>query len=337
MAFILIHTRKNKPSPTSALTVPPTAPVQQFKFTKTNDISSSLTSKSRGIYKIYAITPIERLDIVERNIREYFQISKKWITISSDLFQSKWIEFQTTANADGIKISEYIQPPKMTTSKKIPTITGNSNPVLDDAQSLATALSSLSLTTPNTEDTSRDTMPISAPASVETNILSSSYWKNTTAFKKLTEKETQIQYYKRLNSSEEVLKLVVLESKPFGSACEIIIQELFQLGPRTSSQNDATRNGKKIEIKSARYWSCKDECVWQHLEMEHDYEYVLFVLVDFKMLKVWIIKKSVLMGDLQKAKVVTYQGKQGWWTKKSAILKYLTPISTIAELDEFIQ
>ena len=245
MAFILIHTRINKPSPT-------TAPVQQFKFTKTNDISSSLTSKSRGIYKIYVITPIEQLDIVESNIRECFQISKKWITISSDLFQSKWIEFQTTANADGIKISEYIQPPKTTTSK-IPTITGISSPVLDDVQSLATALSSLSLTTPNTEDTSRDTMPISAPASVETNILSSSYWKNTTAFKKLTEKETQIQYYKRLNSSEEVLKLVDLESKPFGSACETIIQELFQLGPRTSSQNDATRNGKKIEIKSARY------------------------------------------------------------------------------------
>lgn len=85
-----------------------------------------------------------------------------------------------------------------------------------------------------------------------TSILSADYWKNTNAFKTIKNKETQIKYYKKNDSCEEVLQLVDLESKPFGSESEKIIKEIFNLGPRTSSQN------KKIEIKSARYWVCNN-------------------------------------------------------------------------------
>lgn len=166
--------------------------------------------------------------------------------------------------------------------------------------------------------------------------LLSEYWKNTAAFTTIQEKETQIKHYKRMNASAEVLQLVELESKPFGSVCEKIISELFGLGPRTSSQNDATLNGKKIEIKTARYWAGKDDCMWQHLEPDHDYDYAMFVLLNFHGWKVWCIKKTDLM-DLREKKIVTFQGKQGWWTRKSAILPYLTPIYTLAELKVFIQ
>jgi hypothetical protein len=167
-------------------------------------------------------------------------------------------------------------------------------------------------------------------------ILSVAYWKNTNTFKAIKDKETQIKYYKKMNSSEEVLQLVDLESKPFGSESEKIIQEIFKLGPRTSTQNDGTRHGKKIEIKSARYWAGKDDCVWQHLEPEHDYEFAMLALLDFHGWKIWCIKKSQLMGELRDKKVVTFQGKQGWWTRKSAILPYLTAINSIEELDAFI-
>lgn len=173
--------------------------------------------------------------------------------------------------------------------------------------------------------------------SSDEDILSANYWKNTSSFKSIKDKETQIKYYKRMNSCDEVLQLVDLESKPFGTESEKIIQEIFKLEKRTSSQNDGTRHGKKIEIKSARYWACKDECVWQHLEEEHDYEYVLFSLLDFQGWKIWIINKSLLMGELRNKKIVTYQGKQGWWVKKSAIMPYLTPIKSINDLDKFIQ
>lgn len=162
------------------------------------------------------------------------------------------------------------------------------------------------------------------------------YWKNTAAFTTIQEKETQIKHYKRMNASPEVLQLVELESKPFGSVCEKIISELFGLGPRTSTQHDATLNGKKIEIKTARYWAGKDDCVWQHLEPDHDYDYAMFVLLNFHGWKVWCIKKTDLMA-LREKKIVTFQGKQGWWTRKSVILPHLTPIHTLAELQAFIQ
>lgn len=168
-------------------------------------------------------------------------------------------------------------------------------------------------------------------------ILSASSWKNTKTFKSIKDKETQIKYYKRMNSCDEILQLVDLESKPFGTESEKIIQEIFKLGPRTSSQNDGTRLGKKIEIKSARYWAGEDNCKWQHLEPNHDYEFVLFVILDFQGWKVWGMKKSLLMGELREKKIVTDQGKQGCWVKKSDILPYLTPIKNILDLDTFIQ
>jgi hypothetical protein len=171
----------------------------------------------------------------------------------------------------------------------------------------------------------------------KSDILSSSYWKNTKVFKSIKNKETQIKYYKRMNASEDVLQLVELNSKPFGSISEKIISEIFGLGLRTSSQNDGTFNDKKIEIKCARYWEGKDDCVWQHLEPDHDYEFALFVILDFHGWKVWSIKKSLLMGEMREKKIVTFQGKQGWWTRKMNILPYLTPIKSIADLREFVQ
>ena len=35
-------------------------------------------------------------------------------------------------------------------------------------------------------------------------------------------------------------------------------------------------------------------------------------------------------------KILTFQGKQGWWVKKNAILSYLTPIKNIKDIDAFI-
>lgn len=167
-------------------------------------------------------------------------------------------------------------------------------------------------------------------------ILSGASWKNTRAFKYIKEVETQIKYYKRMNASAEVLQLVELDSKPFGSVSEKIITEVFKMGPRTSTQNDGTFNGQKIEIKSARYWAGKDDCVWQHLEPDHDYTYALFALLDFQGWKIWCIKKSLLMGELRDKKIVTFQGKQGWWTRKSAIISYLTPIKNLQDLQDYV-
>ncbi len=167
-------------------------------------------------------------------------------------------------------------------------------------------------------------------------MLKSESWKLLRSFQAIKDKQTQLDYYTSMNATPEVLKLVSLDSKPFGSVCETIISELFEFGRRTSSQNDGTFHGKKIEIKTARYWAGVDDCRWQHLEPDHDYEIAMLVLLDFTEWKVWCIKKELLMGELREKKIVTFQGKQGHWTTKSAILPYLTPIHSREELLKFV-
>lgn len=167
----------------------------------------------------------------------------------------------------------------------------------------------------------------------EDDILSSDNWKNTVAFKSLKDKETQIKYYKNNNATPEVLQLVELESKPFGSIGEKIISEIFDIKKRTSSQNDGVINGKKIEIKCARYWVGTKDCRWQHLEPDHDYDYVLFCHLDFDRWNVWGIDKKTLFGKLRDDKIITYQGKQGWWTKKNDIRPYLKTIYSSEDIN----
>jgi len=147
----------------------------------------------------------------------------------------------------------------------------------------------------------------------------------------------QYDFYKKHTSDKTILELIGMDSKRRGSVCEKLICKIFDLNKRTSSQNDGVRKGKKIEIKTAGYWSGTNDCRWQHLEPDHDYEFVLFVLLDFHEFKIWCGKKTVLMGELREKKVVTHQAKQGWWCKKNSIISYLTEIKNIDELDKFLE
>ena len=161
-------------------------------------------------------------------------------------------------------------------------------------------------------------------------------WNQTKYFKDMEKKPTQLELYIKHGSSPEILSLVRMANKVFGTEMENIFQEVFQLAPRENTQHDGIRLGKKIEIKSARWHATGEDCNWQHLEPEYDYEFVMFTLVDFLGLKVWMISKELLMGDLRKQNIVLKQGLQGWTTNKNKIESYLTPIETIEDLDKFI-
>lgn len=170
------------------------------------------------------------------------------------------------------------------------------------------------------------------------NILSLNNWKDNYKKIKNNYKESQYDFYKRNNASDEVLELVSLESKRFGSISEKLTCEIFKLESRTSSQNDGVRKGKKIEIKCARYWGCKDECKWQHLELEHDYDCILFGLLDFDgSWKFWGISKTLLFGELKEKNILSYQGKQGYWCDKSKVIEFCHVIKSIKSLDKFLE
>ena len=170
-------------------------------------------------------------------------------------------------------------------------------------------------------------------------IFSNAIIKKTRSFKKLYNNINQTKFYSKNNATEEIMELVSMESKKFGTNMENIICELLDLQKRTSTQNDATFNGTKIEIKSARYWSGTNyDCKWQHIEKNHDYDVILFALLDFDKIKLWSIKKDIIFSDLFiQNKILTHQGKQGYWTKKSDILDHLTEIDTKDDFLEFIK
>lgn len=153
---------------------------------------------------------------------------------------------------------------------------------------------------------------------------------------KPTKNMSQLDYYKINKAHPVILKLVELESKQFGSQMELLMRDYLCIQSRSSTQNDGVFNGHKLEIKVARYWSCSDECIWQHLEPEHDYDTVLMVLLGFQGIYAWAVSKELLMGKLRDNKVVTYQGKQGFWTKKSRILNYLTQINSTHDLKSYL-
>lgn len=153
-------------------------------------------------------------------------------------------------------------------------------------------------------------------------------WKNSI----INIKESQTEYYTRNKACPEVLKLVGLESKSFGMQMERIVREMFCLSKPINSQHDAILNDKKIEIKSARYWSSSTDCRWQHIEIDYDYDYVLFALVDFQDLHVWGMHKNKLKNMIEMG-ILTPQGRQGYWTKMSLILPHLSVVS----LDSLVQ
>jgi hypothetical protein len=160
---------------------------------------------------------------------------------------------------------------------------------------------------------------------------------STKAFREINDRMSQKDFYIKNNASNEILKLVDLESKSFGTTCEKIIIELFKLEKRTSSENDCRYNEYKIEIKSARYWVSTDlDCKWQHIEPDYDYSYIIFSLLDFKNMKFFILNKNKLL-LLKEIGILTKQGKQGYWMNLSKSLKYLFEMKTIEDLEYYIR
>ena len=174
--------------------------------------------------------------------------------------------------------------------------------------------------------------------SVVSPLLSPNNWNTIPKFVAAVNKETQYDYYVRNNSHENILKLVRLESKTVGTVVEAIMRTNLQLGDRTSSQNDGTFRGKKFEIKAARYWCGETSCKWQHLEEDHDYEYVLFVLIDFTKLRIWVMSKNKLFTGRTSADkpLVERQGEQGHFVNMSIVVEHGTEINSVADLNTYI-
>jgi hypothetical protein len=142
--------------------------------------------------------------------------------------------------------------------------------------------------------------------------------------------KSQLDFYKEHNSSKEIMRYVSLQGKSFGEKyMEQFAKEFFNLGNRLSSTHDHVKSGKTIEQKSARYHANGGDWKWQHIEMTHDWDYLLLCGLDFQDIKFFIssrktveelINSGVIVGQGKKKNGVA-QPQQAYWFSRSDFSK----------------
>jgi len=157
----------------------------------------------------------------------------------------------------------------------------------------------------------------------------------STAFKRLMKnrKPSQIDFYIKNSASKDILSLVPLSNKAFGEGMQRIVAEMFGMSNPLDTGHDAVYNGMPIEIKSARYWSGKLDCKWQHIMTDHKYDWVMLALVDFQDLKFWMVSKATIMANPE---LFTQQGNaegQGLWCTMKKVMHLLHPVASRQDLD----
>lgn len=162
----------------------------------------------------------------------------------------------------------------------------------------------------------------------------------TKSFESILNAKTQVDYYINNNAHSDILKIVVLNNKSFGERMQRIIMELLSLNNSNKSSHDIQLNcmGIKFEVKSSRFWVGTGDWKWQHIMENHDYDYLLLCGVNFNGIDLFIISKSEFL-TLKSKGMVTQQGGaegQGLWCNYKSIKDYLTQITTVEDLNDYI-
>lgn len=170
-------------------------------------------------------------------------------------------------------------------------------------------------------------------------MLSSGVISELFSYKKLfVRKETMHDFYRRNNAPTEILSLVKLENKQFGTMMEHIITEYIGMKPPkqpiTSYDRLFENNGRsvRIEIKSSRLWrrGPTSQFKWQHIMKDHDYDVLLLAGLDFACIRLYAISKKQIM-ELYWKGGIKQQGcaeGQGLWFSFSQIKPYITDIGS---------
>jgi site-specific DNA-methyltransferase (adenine-specific) len=169
-------------------------------------------------------------------------------------------------------------------------------------------------------------LSVTGPAETDTDKRHVNYWKNLKSFSSINYHDTQHAYYEANGASPEILQMVQLNSKKFGSVSENIIKELLNIGPRENTQHDGILDGKKVEIKVGRYLQWSTDCMWQHIEPDHDYEVLVCCLLTFTGWEIYTIDKECILSLIEKG-TIKKQGKQGYLVRRSQIVEHLTQLN----------
>ena len=153
---------------------------------------------------------------------------------------------------------------------------------------------------------------------------------STKTFKSIKSRVSRYDYYKSLGACETILSFTKSEGKTFGTDMEKLVIEWFQLGKRTNTQNDATYLDRKIEIKSSRYWGCEKSYKFQHIELDHDFDVLLTVVLRENCIEYRLMFKSEIIPYLEK------QGKQGHFLNGRDVEKFGKIVETSDDVIDYL-
>ena len=162
--------------------------------------------------------------------------------------------------------------------------------------------------------------------------------------------KTQEDYYRENGSPESILQYARVSG--WGAPSESICRDYFNMDPRGNSGHDHCKLGKKIEQKSSRHGGNGAEWKWQHIEMSHEWDYLLICGLDFQGLQFYITTRQNIE-DLIRDRVIGGQGgkgsdgiaqpRQGYWFTKSDFRKkqknftdYFTQLTDEQSLIDYI-
>lgn len=145
-------------------------------------------------------------------------------------------------------------------------------------------------------------------------------------------------FYRVNKSPEEIVSLVGLSNKRFGSVCESLITKLVG-GDKVPDQKGKTgwdmelpvqTSVARFEIKSSRYWrSGKNQFFkWQHVLPDHEWSHLLLCAVDFDRLRLFALNKPTFMHLIEIGKITQQGGAggQGCWFEIKHIIGTATEI-----------
>ena len=156
-----------------------------------------------------------------------------------------------------------------------------------------------------------------------------------------TKKPGQIQRYKTAKADEHIIQLVE-QANAKGTTMERYARHSFKLCKRNngikkgvgSGYDHISHGGNKIEHKTAAAWDDKFTMFkWQHIELKHEWEYLLLTAIYPKKIRWYMIDKNTIINLVDKG-LVTIQGKkgksdEGLWMNYLDIKDYLTEIDEI--------
>jgi hypothetical protein len=143
-------------------------------------------------------------------------------------------------------------------------------------------------------------------------------------------KRTQFDYYRERGASDEILKLVTMNNKIYGTGfMEPYIRSHFGMNLPINSEHDGVYMDKKFEIKAPRFGNMGSYFI-QHIKPTHDFDYILIALLQPNGIETFIIRKSDMHDHLK------LQKGEGYMINRNGIENIGHRVSDEEELKTFI-